>query len=200
MARNLLALALLASAAQIAGGQPVAEAPDYRVGDAWEFAHSRPDGAAGRWSREIVRLVDNDRVEVRREDGKLEYGDRALNFVGTTPSGDARLLVRYPLRVGDQWPFSRRFDNPGAEQTGSVRVVAYERITVPAGTFQCYRVEAETSGVSYPTTTYTTRIRWYCPAIKWIAKEIRKDRVTTRQGIGSALEQTSELVRYTAAP
>ena len=179
---------------------PVADLPRYKSGDAWEFRYVQKSGKSGVWARTIDEVLPNDRVKVRREDDNFEYGDYSLNYVGQTPTGQPRVLVRYPLRVGDEWSFGRKFENPGAEQTGTVRVAAYEEITVPAGTFQCFRIEADTTGVGYPTTTHTTRIRWYCPQIRWIAKEIRRDVVSTKLGLGSTLDQVSELVRFQAGP
>ena len=49
-------------------------------------------------------------------------------------------------------------------------MVAYEPVTVPAGTFDCFHVEGQWEN---STKSYTDRAReqyWYCPAIKFIAK------------------------------
>jgi hypothetical protein len=54
-----------------------------------------------------------------------------------------RLLARYPLKVGDTWSYTREFDNPTFQERGDAKVVAYESITVPAETFDCFRVNVK---------------------------------------------------------
>lgn len=189
--------ATLGLAFAAAHAQPVFERPTYSPGDRWVFQYQREsDGTSGTWSRRIERPLPNDRLEVKHADGSLNYYDGAMNFVGRKPGGDPRELARFPMRVGDSWSFVRRFDNPNIEDQGWVHVVAYESITVPAGTFDCFRVEARLSSVNENARTASTSVRWYCPAIKWIAKEHFEDTVTAKYTLGSRLSQTSVLLRY----
>ncbi len=198
---SITALALYLVASRPIAAQPVFERPDYAPGDMWQFQFKREsDGTSGRWRRTIDALVSGDRFAVRHGNGTVEYFDRSLNFVGGTPEGDPRELVRFPLKVGDSWTFTRRFADPGAEDRGSVTVAAYERITVPAGTFDCFRLEATLSAASASRTIAGKNVRWYCPEIKWFAKEHFEDLVTEKYVIGSRLSQTSELIRYRPAP
>jgi hypothetical protein len=82
-----------------------------------------------------------------------------------------------------------------------VVVRGYETITVPAGTFSCYRVEASRT---YVNRTYTSNMhrstRWYCPEVKWIAKEIVETttRSTSNPASNGTTTDASELVRFTA--
>ena len=48
--------------------------------------------------------------------------------------------------------------------------MAYERVTVTAGTFDCFRLEGESlyNERAYNEQWYMTR--WYCPSIKYVAK------------------------------
>jgi ribosomal protein S28E/S33 len=60
------------------------------------------------------------------------------------------------------------------------KVVAIESITVPAGTFQCYRIEANSSQGGRQDSTQRSWVRWYCPEVKWMAKEIVETIVFSR--------------------
>lgn len=71
---------------------------------------------------------------------------------------------------------------------------------MPAGTFDCFRVESEYTAISYPEALNRSLVRWYCPPVKYIAKEISSETVTTKQGFGRQAIVTSELERFTAGP
>ena len=180
-----------------AHAQSAAEKPKFNVGDKWEFKQSTADGKTNNWSREIVEIPSGEQVRVRMGSGKVEDYDGAMNFM---PEGNAervRVLAKYPLKVGDAWTFSRKFANPGTSEDGKAKVVALESLTVPAGTFQCYRVEAETSLNNKAYKETRVWVRWYCPDVKWIAKETLETRTTTRDSGSNATSETSELVKFT---
>jgi len=195
----VLGVALATCAVCVAIAQPVAQKPAIKVGDSWEFRRTAdPEGKSTEWTRTIVELAPNDVVKVRMGDGKVSEYDSALNFMPDGLADHARILVKYPLKVGEEWEMSRKFPNPGIAEIGKARVVAFETITVPAGTFQCYRVEAEASLVSRTAKEDRSWKRWYCPDIRWIAKEVLETRTHgTRSRLGSASVETSELVKFT---
>jgi len=168
----LFAVTLLLGAAHSVYAQPVAEKPDFRAGDAWQFlATDAKDGKTRGWTRTIEAIELPDRIAVKAG-GVTAYYDSALNLLRGGRADAARVLVRYPLRVGDEWTFSIRFEKSNLEESGRARVAAYESVSVPAGTFQCYRVEAESTYGTKFYTEYRTWSRWYCPEIKWLAKEV----------------------------
>ena len=62
-----------------------------------------------------------------------------------TPSS---MLFKYPMKVGDEFPVSYYFDKSKVtpnkrtvRREGIVRVVGWEEVTVPAGTFKALRIE-----------------------------------------------------------
>ena len=84
------------------------------------------------------------------------------------------------------------------KEKGDAKVVAVESITVPAGTFECFRIDvkAEFGARSYQ--QRNTWSRWYCPKIKWIAKERHETYIyDVTKGGGSPTVETSELVKFT---
>ncbi len=190
----LLSFFVLSTAAQ---AQTVAEKPKFNVGDKWQFRQSTADGKTTTWSREIVEIPSEQQLRVRLGSGKVDEYDGAMNFMPEGNPERARVLAKYPLRVGDAWSFSRKFPNPGTSEEGNAKVVALESLTVPAGTFQCYRIEAESSLTNKAYKENRSWVRWYCPAVKWIAKEVLDTRTTGRDAQNSAVLETSELLEFT---
>ena len=78
-------------------------------------------------------------------------------------------------------------------------MVAQEQITVPAGSYQCYRIDAESTLVQR--TYYERRFwkRWYCPVVMWFAKEVLETITFDRlnPAANGTVVETSELVRFT---
>lgn len=179
-----------------AQAQPVAEKPKISVGDKWVFNQATADGKTTTWSREIVEVPSADQLKVRLGNGNVADYDGVMNFMPEGKADYVRVLAKYPLKVGDTWSFSRKFANPGTAEEGKAKVVAFESLTVPAGTFQCYRVEAEASLTNKAYKENRTWTRWYCPDVKWMAKETLDTKTTSRESGSSATSETSELVKF----
>ena len=179
-----------------AQAQPVAEKPKIGVGDKWVFNQTTADGKSTTWSREVVDVPSADQLKVRMGNGNVTDYDGVMNFLPEGKPEYARLLAKYPLKIGDTWTFSRKFANPGTAEEGKAKVVAFESLTVPAGTFQCYRVEAEASLTNKAYKENRMWVRWYCPDVKWIAKETLDTKTTSRESGSSATNETSELVKF----
>jgi hypothetical protein len=181
--------------------QPVADKPSYMPGDAWLFQQtSTPADANTKWSRTIVEIASGDQIRVRNGNGTVETYDAAMNFMPQGLTDYTRILARYPMKVGDEWPVTRKFENPSTAETGTAKVAAFEEITVPAGTYKCYRVDVDASLTNRTYKEQRLWKRWYCPDVKWIAKEILETRTFNRDGPGSGTTiATSELVKYTPA-
>lgn len=195
----LLAAAFSAGVHGIAVSQPTAEPPKLKAGDTWEFRQTTtPGDKVTQWTRKIAEIGPGDRVHVLWQDGTLQQYDSAMNFIPQGKSEYVRILARYPLKVGDQWSYMRKFDNPLFEEKGDAKVVAYESVTVPAGTFDCFRVEI---AAFFSLKTYQQRnswSRWYCPAAKWIVKERHETYVfSPGTGGGTTAVDMSELVKFT---
>jgi hypothetical protein len=195
-----LAVIALMAFSTVISAQPAAEKPKVIVGDAWQFARTmKPSDKADTWSRTVMEAPGEDQLRVKLGSGTVEDYDGAMNFM---PSGNPdfrRPLVVYPLAVGKEWPIARKFENPSLSENGKAKVVAIEPITVPAGTFQCYRIEANSSQGGRQNSTQRSWVRWYCPDVKWIAKEIVETIVFNRSnpGANGTTVETSELVRFT---
>jgi hypothetical protein len=198
--RIFVAGMLAASLIPTVGAQPAFDKPDIAPDDFWQFRVDREDGTANKWSRRVLRVLGDNRLEVQYQNAQVHYYDHAMNYVGTESTGDVAEYARFPMRVGDSWSFAKRYSDPRHETRGDSKVVAFESVTVPAGVFDCFRVETSVSNASAWSSTEVNLIRWHCPAIKWIAKQQYRTRTNSRIGLGSASENTSELVRYKLAP
>lgn len=184
-------LALAASLASEAFAADVASGPHVR--DTWIYQQAAEhDGKAQPAVRvEISTAWQNDMgdwaVEVRPADrprptegfrelhqglGYLEGHDCRFDVLGTLtlqpPPCDA------PMAVGSAWKIPT-----GHEKYREVKVVAEERLTVPAGTYDTLRLDSVDYGpalaadgqhVSMPTTRGTL---WYAPAVRSLARAER---------------------------
>ncbi len=140
---------------------------EYRVGD--RFTHRVLD-RSGRELRQqslLVTAVDTaaDRVEFNRG----EYLSDLMGNITANPRGamsTPRQFYPSELVVGKHW--RSQFDQARASGMTyrfayQLRVVARERITVPAGTFDTYRIEA--SGFNVGLSAYIKRTIWVAPGM-----------------------------------
>jgi len=189
----------------LAFGQPVAEQPDWKIGDRWNFQQSIKQPGIGddkpdTWSRRIVAFLANNKLEVRFGSGRIAQYDGAMNFtfVGDGGAEQIKVLAQYPLKVGAEWTYRTKSGPMQGARNGSAKIVSYESITVPAGTFSCYRIDAVENYGNKAYSELVRTSRWYCPAVKWIARE-REERTITDPGTGGAQTtvSVSELVKFT---
>jgi hypothetical protein len=177
--------------------QPTAEKPTFKAGDRWVFNMVEGDKTA-KWSREVVE-VRQDGLAVKLGNGTVTPYDDAMNLVDPQGLDNSRILARYPLMIGAEWKYTRRPEQSGRfEERGSAKIVGYERITVRAGTFGCFRVDAEASTSYHSYSEHRLWNRWYCPEIKWIAKErVEVHTFNPGRGLMSYSVRVSELEKYT---
>jgi hypothetical protein len=197
---TLLSAMLALAWSVMACAQPVGENPKFAVGDQWEFAWTmQPSGKAEAWSRTVVETPGKDRLRVKFETNAIQDYDGAMNFMPQGRTEFVRQFAVYPLTVGKEWPIARSFDNPGISESGKARVVAIEQLTVPAGIFQCFRVEAEATLVRKLYWERRFWTRWYCPDVKWIGKEILETTTFSpyNPAANGTTTETLELVRFT---
>ena len=106
-------------------------------------------------------------------------------------SGDPGAL--FPLMIGESVAYrvegQSRDEQAGWSLQGRCEVAAAEQISVPAGTFDTYKVVCEQGeDLSDP---YRTRTWWYAPAIGHYVAQLHR----TRTG---GIDELEQLVRYSA--
>ncbi|MFI4925662.1 MAG: hypothetical protein ACHQJ7_11055, partial [Vicinamibacteria bacterium] len=120
-----------------------ADKPALSVGDAWTYQQTTDKGAETTWLRKVVG--------VGAGGAEMQIGDRtfkvdpSLNIVDAKGAEWSRQQYKFPMQVGTEWTFVNKVQiQPGeVDQRNAYKVVAYEPLTVPAGTFDCYRVEGK---------------------------------------------------------
>ena len=204
--RSLWPAAMLAAGfvALEAAAQPTGDKPELKVGDQWEFNRTIKivpgEEKSEPWSRRVVEIRPDGRTQVVADKETVTL-DAMFNRIDPRGPEYSVTTYKFPMKVGSEWSYTARAGEGGMlERRGSYKVVAYEPVTVPAGTFDCFRVEGqwETNGK-----TYTGRAReqyWYCPAIKFIAKSSFQFDQNWRSQPSKSETRHSELTKFTPAP
>lgn len=158
-----------------------AERPDVKVGDRWRFAAYATVPSATPNRTWLVTSVGATDIE-GTENGEPLRLTRELNVVETPRDrySNARLLA-FPLAVGKRWEYVTEWTFKAKGSAGRAAVVvtvhAYEKVTVPAGAFDAFRLVASESlsGTSPAGSVYageTNRTYWYAPAARAIVKSV----------------------------
>lgn len=99
--------------------------------------------------------------------------------VVTYSSVPPRPVLAFPLEVGREWTSRSRDERPASENrwTGKARVEAFEPVTVPAGTFQAFRIRIESfynhtqrAGDGYSWSGTMNETLWYAPSARTVVR------------------------------
>jgi hypothetical protein len=168
----------------------IAERPILVKGDRWHY--NRRDKIL---SYEFIEEKDGELILlVGWEDGKKgkEMRTPELNFIkGATEKCDPyRGPFKFPLYVGKKWDYThtsskyKQSSGTGDELAvtdSNVKVVAYEQVKVPAGTFWAYKIEENrvTRGTK-SLRGYKVTV-WYSPEVKNTVKSEEDNDVWNRE-------------------
>jgi hypothetical protein len=191
-----LVLALCALCAGVEA-EVVANRPEIKRGDTWVYQvtytgqHTREPRLS---KKKVADVVDGEIVLAGKRGRRL---DLSLNPVPGNGEDFRRLLLQFPLEKNSEWSYERKVNSRVRPvESGVFRVVAYERLTVPAGTFDCFKITGDIRSDARYSGKHTLQEKWYCPDIKQIAKEIEETRTRRASGPGSRDVKTTELVRF----
>lgn len=210
MNRKLSGIAAAVVFLRVAGaaGAP-SSAPDVHVGDNWKFRTL--DGFTNETQFEAThRVVEiNDReivIELHnlsKDKTALRYFTREWNAVDTDDGKYDPYYpeFKFPLAAGTTWSEKYTWiSSAGVASSGYVtaKVSAQEKVTVPAGTFDAYRIDRDqevrgNNETAVVTNTHFTT--WYAPAVR---RFVRREWTVTRDGRVRS-KTTMELVEYTLA-
>ena len=137
----------------------------------WTVREVTPDGlvrtTCGEYTIETSLANDQNPVRLRNGEGK-----ELVYFTPFTPA------LKFPLAVGKRWSGSyvgyTDYNKLLWDGETSCKVEALEKVTVPAGEFEAFRIECKEGwkvgprGGSFPAT------RWYAPSIGAVVKEQHK--------------------------
>ena len=186
---------LMAASAWAQEGHPAAHKPLKQVGDAWtydvtanglylgkrRYTYAGETSFRGKPALHLVsKLIEarSDRVKSFMEDSDFfltpEWAWFGRNLgPGRNDYAEPPLpLVKWPLGVGKQWSdivsFYFEYDDFPQVQT-RFQVIAYETVTVPAGTFEAFRLNYRGFHPEFPGSG-TVIDYWYSPQVKSIVK------------------------------
>jgi hypothetical protein len=184
--------------------QGVADKPTMKVGDRWAFQQSvkaMPGGDKSEpWSRRVVEILPNGQVQLAGGDDHLILTDGSLNPIDPKGAEYSLTAFKFPMSVGATWDYSARAGTDMNERRGQYKVAAWEPVTVPAGSFECFRVEGEWQTTGRYVNVRGRGIYWYCPRLNFIAK--RQSEFTREIRGQPTVSETrlSELTKFTPAP
>ncbi|MGD0230627.1 MAG: hypothetical protein ABSC19_09740 [Syntrophorhabdales bacterium] len=206
MIRKLLLILIVLLASATAWANDVVGIPDVHIGNIWKYREidDFTKETTLEYSHRVVRLDDKEIVVQLQNKGtsarKLKYFTREWN---DTDSGDVKWepfnpQYKFPMSVGLFWDREFRwFTRQGASFSSfaKARVVALEKVTVPAGTFDAYKIVSniETRKNGADAEVRTGRIiTWYAPIVK---KCVRVESTTFSDG-RQRESHIDELVEY----
>jgi hypothetical protein len=177
-----LVLALAVHAGSAAAQQ--AEPPDVKVGDRWQFVvyYTVPSTTPNRtWEVTAIGAVGIEGTE----NGEPLLLTSELNVLDSPRDSESNpQALSFPLEVGKRWRYTSDWVFKPKGSRGSaladVAVVAHEKIRVPAGEFDAFKLEAKLvvrgiAGIGSQVDGEITRTYWYAPAARAIVKSVSRN-------------------------
>jgi hypothetical protein len=169
---------VLCPALASAQGGPRADLPAVKAGDHWRFEESdqRTGIKEAEFDRKITSVTPSE-IQGTENEAKLVLTPE-LNVVESSTmvvTGDAKLLS-FPLEVGKKWNTKYSFANKQSSTKLRFQleasVVAYEKVKVPAGEFDAFKIEYK-GYWNNETTGRNGRIKmtnWFSPDARCIVR------------------------------
>ena len=192
--------ALIVCSSALAQKAERVDRPNVKVGDQWQFAMSGSYKATAANLSWVVTAVTPTEIRAT-ENGQPLLLTRDMNQVESPRRQDSDLrLLSFPLEVGKAWTYVNDYvlkdSGTKGQQKYSVVVLTYEKVRVPAGEFDAFKLEATGtfSGTAYvgPVSGSSSRTYWYAPAARAIVKDEINDPNRGRYGF--------ELISYKLQP
>lgn len=206
MKKLILALVITCSVFGNANADSQIEAPDIHVGDYWRFR--TVDGFTNETTLEFTqRVVEvNDHEIVIQLQNKsikkteLRYYNRHWNSldVGSTKFDPYYPAFKFPMSVGVTWRQEFRSTSTNGQSNSAFmngKVLALEKVTVPAGIFDAYRIESDIESHGTDANANSSKghkTTWYAPAIKYY---VRSEITVSSEGRVRS-KSVDELVEY----
>jgi len=138
------AASLLILTVAVCANAQTAERPEWKIGDKWTFkASDGPPLVETHPTREVTALSPDGTLQVQTSKGEMLTFERETNSLDSRGPEYSWKRFSFPMFVGKKWDYKRQTGRPPANgyESASWEVKAYERLTVPAGTFDCFRVK-----------------------------------------------------------
>ncbi len=178
----LVALTGLLSNTALAQGES-AQAPIIKVGDQWKFEQSdRRSGVKEPVIIQRITSISPTQIEGLENEERFVWTNE-LNIIESPTvlvAGEGKRLA-FPLEAGKTWEYQYNFTNKVKAAKGrwklDATVVAYEKVKVPAGEFDSFKIEY-TGFWHNDTKGKSGRLKmtnWYSPALRTIVRNEFED-------------------------
>ena len=184
-----IGLFVVISATMLNAEAQTADRPKFKIGDSWTYkVTEKSDGGKSYLSRYEVTEVVDDLVKMSRINPDTNYAENLifnsdLNYITDGIGRDTPSSIRFafPLSVGQVIPVAYTFTSGerGGTIEGKCSVNSFEKVKLPAGDFDSFRVECKMhQNANRPINWYGrhTETLWYAPAARsWVRmdREIR---------------------------
>jgi uncharacterized protein YxeA len=158
---------------------PIAEQPVYKEGDTYVyFQKNEKKNKETKIKLEFLRM-DGDNYVFLKNGKKERVWDANLTSLKRKEHGRyPGSVIKFPLKQGKKWEYTHLsgmhggpdFSKRSTERTTTFEVVAYEEVTVPAGTFWAYKITATVEGGAGTPVERGTHTYWYAPDVKQVIK------------------------------
>jgi hypothetical protein len=158
--------------------------PDVRVGDEWKFAVYYTVASATPNRTWLITSVTAAGID-GTENGEPLRLTRELNVVESPRDKSSNFkLLAFPLEVGKRWHYVNdwvfKMNASTGKSTVDTAIVGYEKVTVPAGEFDAFKLTSRESlsGTSPAGSQYAgeiTRTYWYAPRARAIVRSVSHD-------------------------
>jgi hypothetical protein len=155
----------------------VESSPELRPGDRWLYEW-KSGTESGTKAIEIIEIKEVNAV--RYYVARIGETDHfyTLDLRWAASIRDAKVEARmvppqpwfvWPLEVGRRWTHRGVFEDAErkSQHNDTFAVVAFERIEVPAGRYQAFKIAREADGRDSDVYWYAPEVRWY---VKWIGR------------------------------
>ena len=173
-----LLIARCATDQTMTGSQESCEAPVWQVADFWRYQLEDKSG----WMVQVAK-VEKDLyiVDVPGDQYRHGFDPKTLQFKTfvdaqgkkIAPPAESALLYDFPLSVGKKWTKVIKVEpetGPPQVYYYMYKVVSFEKVTVPAGRFNAFKVERELYTQNNQKTPTTITHIWYAPEAKNVVK------------------------------
>lgn len=119
---------------------------------------------------------------VTKQDPVASMGEAGVNaeFKGTYPEFPSELTVGEEFGA---FEYTLKVNGMSSKASGKSKVIAKETVKTPAGSFDCFKVESETSSKAMMMTTKTKLTTWYAKGVGAVRVEVydKKGNITSAQ-------------------
>lgn len=132
----------------------------------------------------VVKFVTSSEIE-GTENGEPLMLTPDLNVLESPRQKDSNpKLLRFPLEVGNQWSYTSDWVLKDKRSKGrsivDVAVVGHEKVRVPAGEFDAFKIETKASfrgvsGINSQLVGESTGTYWYAPAARAVVKSVTRN-------------------------